>query len=513
MISFSHWAKDHITKGPGPDRVPLTYEHLVHWAVQTPQAPAIVLSEGTLNYRALEHHVNVLTQVLAKFNLRVGQVVLLSVSNFYTTLLMLIALENLGLVSAMARKRGQLETDPLWPHASLVMSDQAIELPRSVPLQLINEAWLSTVLSQSRSDIAGIMHSPVWQDGVRLSSSSGTSQEPKPIMLNHEVQASWHQFYLDSAGYSPSSRLLVLGSLAVNVFYSRVVVCLRLGGAVMPPFELNRFEAFAPNALCALPLDIETLLNQLPASFNKPSHLVIHTGGAALSTSLRQRSLNRLCSAIHNNYGCVETGVLTQMDEEKTGTLVPGVVVQIVDDSDQPLPLGQTGLLRAKSPTMIQSYWNHEQASANAFRDGWFYPGDEAVMLSERQLKLIGRRDDLLNLGGVKVSPQPFEQALKNLDWVSDAAFVAVGATDSKVMSDRFGVALVMRDGQQPDQWMNRVLAVVQNLSVWMASNEVKPLCIVMPALPYTDTGKVKRQQIRELFKKAIADHAKAPQT
>ncbi len=504
MISFSRWAKHQITKGPAPDRVPLTYEYLVHWAQQTPQAPAIVLSQGAIAFRVFENHVNVVTQALSKFNLPVGQVVLLSLSNFYSTLLVLIALENLGLISAMASKRQQLQADPLWPHAALLLTDRALDFPVSCPVQMINEAWFSFVLSQPRRDIADLLYHPGWHDGVRLTSSSGTSQEPKPILLTHEVQASWYQFYLDDAGYQSATRLLVLGSLSVNVYYARVVVCLRLGGAVMPPFDLRLFETFAPNALCAMPLDLETLLNQLPASFKKPQQLVAHTGGAALCDSLRQRALSQLCSAIFNNYGAVETGVLTRMEEEKTGTLAQGVSVQIVDALDQPLPLGQAGLLRAKSMTMIHSYWNHAPATAKAFRDGWFYPGDEAVMLSQRQLKVLGRHDDLLNLGGVKIAPQPFEQAIKSMRWVSDAAFVAVGGYDKGTTSDGFGVALVLRDGPKPEQWMSHVFAVLRQLSTWIASHEVNVLYLELPALPYTDTGKLQRQQIRDLFKQTI---------
>ncbi|MFM6991210.1 MAG: class I adenylate-forming enzyme family protein [Rhodoferax sp.] len=499
MLSFTEWSRDRICADPGADATPpLTLNFIRHWAEQTPQAQAVVVDGRPIQYVDLYRHLCGCVQAMAAFNLRPGQVVWLSVSDFYINLVVLIALETLGLTSAMASRRTQLNTDPLLRHADFALLDEAVEDVSGVPSHRMTATWLHSVFNQPHQGIEGLVHSPQWTDGVRLTSSSGTSQEPKPILLNHAVQASWHQYYLDYSGYTSNSRLLVVGSWAVNVFYSRATVCLRLGATVMSLKEVIQLPQLKFNTACMMPLDLEILLKLLPDNFIKPERLVIHTGGAALTAPLRARALQRLCTAIHNNYGCVETGVLIEMQEEKIGALAAGVKVDIVDQAHQPLPAGQLGVLRAKSKTMIEAYWHRPEATAQSFRDGWFYPGDEAMRLPDGRLQLMGRRDDLLNLGGIKTSPLPFEQALKELDWIQDAAFVAFRDVHA---GERFGLALVLATNTPPESWKAMVLGVLQRLSSWIAMNDVKPLCVTLPSLPYTSTQKLRRQEIRDLFK------------
>ena len=95
--------------------------------------------------------------------------------------------------------------------------------------------------------------------------------------------------------------------------------------------------------------------------------------------------------------------------EAGIGTVWPGVEVEVVDERDMPLPPGQAGYIRVKTECMA-SYLD-DDATRRAFRNGWFYPGDIGVLRDSRRLQVIGRADDLLNIGGRKIAPD-FVEAL-----------------------------------------------------------------------------------------------------
>ena len=77
--------------------------------------------------------------------------------------------------------------------------------------------------------------------------------------------------------------------------------------------------------------------------------------------------------------------------------------VEIVDPSGQPCTDGKSGQVRVRNSYMVPGYLNAPAASARAFRDGWFYPGDTAYWGQNGELVVLGREDDVINFGGYKI--------------------------------------------------------------------------------------------------------------
>ncbi len=95
-----------------------------------------------------------------------------------------------------------------------------------------------------------------------------------------------------------------------------------------------------------------------------------------------------------------------------TPTIKPGI--EIVDDDDQPVPVGEEGYIRTKS---VQSgpfgYFDEPETTALHFRDGYFYPGDLAVQREDGRVRILGRVQDVLNLGGRKIPAAPVEESIR----------------------------------------------------------------------------------------------------
>jgi acyl-CoA synthetase (AMP-forming)/AMP-acid ligase II len=65
-------------------------------------------------------------------------------------------------------------------------------------------------------------------------------------------------------------------------------------------------------------------------------------------------------------------------------------------------------------------------ATSNSFKDGYFYPGDLGLINEKGRLVLAGRRDELLNLGGVKANPESLEEIALTVEGVLEAAAFSI---------------------------------------------------------------------------------------
>jgi acyl-coenzyme A synthetase/AMP-(fatty) acid ligase len=134
-----------------------------------------------------------------------------------------------------------------------------------------------------------------------------------------------------------------------------------------------------------------------------------------------------MCSGLFSTYGATETGGVAVAPAHAiadtpgaVGYVVPGAIVEIVDEADIPLPRDREGLVRIRSA--VTGYVGNPPEAQSAFRDGWFYPGDVGVLRPDGMLVVLGRTRSVLNLGGDKLRPELLEDALMTHASVQQAA-------------------------------------------------------------------------------------------
>jgi acyl-CoA synthetase (AMP-forming)/AMP-acid ligase II len=165
-----------------------------------------------------------------------------------------------------------------------------------------------------------------------------------------------------------------------------------------------------------------------------------------------------------------------------------------------PLPFGQQGILRFKSPTVIGGYLDDEEATARAFRNGWFYPGDTGSVGAAGYLFLRGRVDDVINLYGNKIDSRLIEELLDGQPEIIESVAIAVG-----------------RGARSP------ALIVVVEASAPFDSEALKRLClerlgrmyvpdaiVQIDTLPRNESGKVRRRALAASIK--FSDEKAAPE-
>ncbi|WP_020496305.1 acyl-CoA synthetase [Sciscionella marina] len=213
-----------------------------------------------------------------------------------------------------------------------------------------------------------------------------------------------------------------------------------LGGSV---HHLGRFEAeAAADALTAYP---STMLFGVPTMYSRVAEAVeadtglagrfgaarlLVSGSAPLPASVHKRITAATGQQIIERYGLTETFMNTSVRidaERRPGTVgVPlaGVDLRITDDAGT--EIGEPGLVgevEVRGPNVFREYLNRADATAEAFRDGWFRTGDMATRDPDGYLRLVGRRStDLIKSGGYRIGAGEIENALLEHPGVTEAA-------------------------------------------------------------------------------------------
>ncbi|MGY0777577.1 class I adenylate-forming enzyme family protein [Azospirillum argentinense] len=134
-------------------------------------------------------------------------------------------------------------------------------------------------------------------------------------------------------------------------------------------------------------------------------------------------------------YGMTEIGGGTYMPAhriaEMTGSASCGVVApfreaMIADEDGNPVPTGATGELCVRGRGLLKGYFGNEEATAQAFRKGWFRTGDLARVDSSGYHYILGRTKDMVRRSGENISAREVEVVLRTLDGIQDAAIVPV---------------------------------------------------------------------------------------
>jgi acyl-coenzyme A synthetase/AMP-(fatty) acid ligase len=225
-----------------------------------------------------------------------------------------------------------------------------------------------------------------------------------------------------------------------------------------------------------------------------PTLQKVEVGGASIPAELLWEARATLCTNIVGVYGSTEVGLvahaptaLLQAHSQAAGYVAPGVEVRIADESGQPLPPGVEGAVQVRSPTMAAQYVGDAATTAACFRDGWFVPGDLGLLRPDGALIIRGRIDEMINAGGVKLSPT----------LVDDFLLAQPGVRDAAAFAHR-------RPGQSDQVWAAVVCDPGFDESVLMAAARAKlnsraPVRLLrVQEIPRNAMGKPLRKQLAE---------------
>lgn len=324
-------------------------------------------------------------------------------------------------------------TDHFRPAAVIVEHDAAaIEACRNLRVEAANGKAVS-----EQGAVRPSVHDPDLP--LLLSLSSGTTGRPKGPRITHSQMlrrfwTHWINLGLNASDRYVSATPLYFGggrTFAMSVLFS--------GGTIIlfpPPFEsvdLCRIvDDKAATSTFLVPTQLRKLLELSTEESIRLQRLrLLICSGAPLHVHERAAIGERISKNLVEYYASTEGGgvsIATPEDRKRypntVGRAVFAVEIEIVDDDDKALQSGEIGHLRYRGPGVATTYFDDDVASADAFRDGWFYPGDLAEMNDGGYVFIRGRSKDVINRGGVNIHPSEIETILANHPAVVEAAVV-----------------------------------------------------------------------------------------
>ena len=219
------------------------------------------------------------------------------------------------------------------------------------------------------------------------------------------------------------------------------------------------------------------------------------SGGAAMPEEVMRKFEEKFGCKVLEGYGLSETSPVASFnhpDRERKpgsiGTPIEGVEMKVVDDDGNEVEQGEVGEIVIKGHNVMKGYWNREEATAEAIKDGWFASGDMAKIDEDGYFFIVDRKKDLIIRGGYNVYPREIEEVLYEHPAVQEAAVVGVPHDE---LGEEVGAAVVLKEGEDVSaddlkQYVkDEVAAYKYPRQVWF-----------MDELPKGPTGKILKREI-----------------
>ena len=462
---------------------------------KNPASPAIVFERNVVTHGQLRGLVNACARQLHGFGVRKGDIVAITMSQSPLHCISLLALARLGAVSvplfpswsrpdqaAMIRKFG----------VSRVVSDRPVAAFPEVSIHCLQ----AISATPGEPDFAADDFFPDGDTPLSIALTSGTTGAPKGLLRTHAYLLSRVDACMMQMG--PGTRMIP-PDLHQNIAQIHAIGAISKGGALVFPasYQLKDMIAaigfFGVSHLILSPAKAAEMLALLPEQAGAfPSLTYLRLVGGRPSRSLLESLRARMSLHVTLPYATTEVGVLAyatsdmlESNPDSTGRPVPWVRIEIVDPEGTPQPAGQRGEIRVASQLSPGGYFGETSGAGGKFRGEWFYPGDFGHFDEAGFLYVDGRSDNVVNVGGHKVTMEYIEGVLERHASVHEAYVFAVGGGQESpdlIAAIKPGSGFDMATLQA---WCRGALGVLTPQEFVVARD-----------IPRTDTGKTKRQEL-----------------
>jgi acyl-CoA synthetase (AMP-forming)/AMP-acid ligase II len=349
-------------------------------------------------------------------------------------------------------------------------------------------------------------------DLAALIYTSGSTGNPKGVAMTHQAMTFTSGSLVEYLRLDEHDRILNVLPLAFDYGLYQFLMTVRLGATLVlersftyPAEVLGRVAAEGVTVFPGVPTVFMTMLgihSRNPLCF--PSVRRVTNTAASLPPDIVPRLREVFPNAlIFRMYGlteckrvCYLEPELIDVKPESVGRAIPGTEVFLLSETGAPVPPGETGILYVRGPHVMMGYWNQPELTDRMLAPGR-YPGERILcthdrfrMDAEGYLYFEGRTDDIIKSRGEKVSPVEVENCLHGIPGVREAAVVGVpdpqlGEAVRAYVALEEGSTLTVREIKG---------ACAAKLESFMVPRDV----IVLPELPKTTSGKIRKKDLQE---------------
>ena len=352
-------------------------------------------------------------------------------------------------------------------------------------------------------------------DVATLMPTSGSTGVPRLVMVSHGNLTSNTEAIIRSQHLGTGERAMLIMPISYCFGASVVHTHLYQGGGVVfdsrfmfPDKVLHAINAHGCTTFAGVPIIYNILLRRSNLkSIPLPGlRRFLQAGGALAAENVREMREVVPTAEFFVMYGQTEATArisclpAARLAEKLGSAGVPldNLEVRIVDEAGRELPLGETGEIQVRGPSVCLGYLNDPEATERKFGAGWLRTGDFACLDEDGYLWIKGRTDDFIKIRGVRVSVGEVEAKVGAMAGVSECAAVGVKHPEAGealallVVADHGAADSVTADDRR-DDFSERVRRALPSHWTCVA---VK----VVAELPRTANGKIARSQLATLL-------------
>ena len=281
--------------------------------------------------------------------------------------------------------------------------------------------------------------------------TTGTTGKPKGVMLSHRAVLSILKHTKEGIGITENDRVLIPLPMHHSFSLREMRATLSSGGTVVlqngftfaREIEQN-LDQHGCTAMIGVPVSMELVRAQMKERFYEimGRFRYIEIGAGSLTLEQRKRLAEKLPNTvIQNTWGSSETGgaifaniseaVKNPLHVTSIGKPLPDIKVEVLDEAGNPMESDEehTGRLALYGEMVMSGYWKAEALTDDALRDGWLLTNDIVYADADGYIHMLGRADDLINVGGEKVSPIDVENIASECPGIRECGCIGVPDT------------------------------------------------------------------------------------
>lgn len=530
-----------------PDAVAARYRACGYWdgatiheafaASAERHAEAIALVDGTrrVTYRALAAAVDRLSRHLVQRDLCRGATIVFQLPNTVEFVIAYLAAVRVGAVPICALPHHrQAELGPIanlaqaraWffkaDFRNFDYASMARELAPTIPS--LREIWtmgprsdvatasfdelLATVPTVDDARVADV--APASSDIAVLQLSGGTTGIPKLIPRTHDDYVYNSRAFASATSLTRDDVLLV----AIPIAHNFPLACPGVQGALL----VGARSVMAPSTSAEVAFELiererVTWMPAVPATLiqmtNHPSRARhdlsslrrVYVGGQRLNAEAARAAIDAFGPVVRQVYGMAEGLLCCTRDDDPPDAhlhtqgrpMSAGDEIRAVDEDDQPVPPGDIGEMQCRGPYTIRGYFRAGDYNRTAFTaDGFYRTGDMVRIDGAGFVTVEGRKKDLINRGGEKISAEEIENLLLAHPSVANVAVVAYA---DPVLGERCCACIVPRGDDKPSLEELCTFLREQKIATFKLPERLE----YFARFPLTGVGKVSKRELREL--------------
>jgi acyl-CoA synthetase (AMP-forming)/AMP-acid ligase II len=173
--------------------------------------------------------------------------------------------------------------------------------------------------------------------------------------------------------------------------------------------------------------------------------------------------------------------------------------VRVVDEDGEPVPIGEKGEIVQRCPSLMAGYHGQPEKTDEAIVDGWFYTGDYGKLDADGFLYFLDRKKDIVRRAGENISSFEVESVIKAMDAVDE---VAVIPSPDEFYTEVVKALVRVKEGEELSP-----AEIVEACRGELASFKIPRYVEFVDEFPYTPTGKIQKQKLREREREVEPDH------